>query len=151
MPQKVNDKKDKAVSPVIGSILLVAITVMITGIIASFVFGMTGDIQKTHIIAVTVQKVDKITSEHCHCSCCAMGAVGLVFTNHGGMDIPLLKNGSDAFTVYIDGEEIAPGSMPLMNNVGSSGVYESQPERQHVVVKGNFIDGTHQVILDTWR
>ncbi len=54
----VTRKNDEAVSPVIGVILMVAITVILAAVIAAFVFGMSGNISKTKIVAVTVQKVD---------------------------------------------------------------------------------------------
>ena len=40
-------KNDEAVSPVIGVILMVAITVILAAVIAAFVFGMSGNITKT--------------------------------------------------------------------------------------------------------
>ena len=39
-------KNEEAVSPVIGVILMVAITVILAAVIAAFVFGMAGNIQK---------------------------------------------------------------------------------------------------------
>ena len=51
-------KNDEAVSPVIGVILMVAITVILAAVIAAFVFGMSGNISKTKTVAVTVQKVN---------------------------------------------------------------------------------------------
>ena len=36
---------DEAVSPVIGVILMVAITVILAAVIAAFVFNMAGDVQ----------------------------------------------------------------------------------------------------------
>ncbi|MGD1003854.1 MAG: type IV pilin N-terminal domain-containing protein [Methanoregulaceae archaeon] len=46
-------KNGDAVSPVIGVILLVAITVILAAVIAAFVFGMAGNIQKTRVVAAT--------------------------------------------------------------------------------------------------
>ena len=43
----VTRKNDEAVSPVIGVILMVAITVILAAVIAAFVFGMSGNISKT--------------------------------------------------------------------------------------------------------
>ena len=54
----VTRKNDEAVSPVIGVILMVAITVILAAVIAAFVFGMSGNISKTKTVAVTVQKVN---------------------------------------------------------------------------------------------
>ena len=39
-------KNDEAVSPVIGVILMVAITVILAAVIAAFVFGMAGNIRR---------------------------------------------------------------------------------------------------------
>ncbi len=61
----VTRKNDEAVSPVIGVILMVAITVILAAVIAAFVFGMSGNISKTKTVAVTVQKVDS-DSYHCY-------------------------------------------------------------------------------------
>ena len=58
-------KNDEAVSPVIGVILMVAITVILAAVIAAFVFGMSGNISKTKIVAVTVQQPDA-DSHYCH-------------------------------------------------------------------------------------
>ncbi len=44
---------EDAVSPVIGVILMVAITVILAAVIAAFVFGMAGNVSKTRSIAVT--------------------------------------------------------------------------------------------------
>ena len=50
------NKNDEAVSPVIGVILMVAITVILAAVIAAFVFGMAGNISKTKIVAATAQQ-----------------------------------------------------------------------------------------------
>ena len=54
----VTRKNDEAVSPVIGVILMVAITVILAAVIAAFVFGMSGNISKTKVVAVTVTQPD---------------------------------------------------------------------------------------------
>ncbi len=54
----VTRKNDEAVSPVIGVILMVAITVILAAVIAAFVFGMSGNISKTKVVAVTAQQPD---------------------------------------------------------------------------------------------
>ena len=133
--------RNNAVSPVIGSILLVAITVIIAAVIAAFVFGMTGDIQDAKLIAITSQKIDDGT-----------GNVDLHLTNHGGMGASSLMSGADAFTVTLDGNEtMATG---LTDEVGSVGIIDGiggaqSGLNQHIVVVGHFSDGTSQVVLDT--
>ena len=54
----VTRKNDEAVSPVIGVILMVAITVILAAVIAAFVFGMSGNIQKTKVVAVRLTRTD---------------------------------------------------------------------------------------------
>ena len=81
---------------------------------------------------------------------CPCGSVAIVFTNHGGKATSSLKNGTDAFSVQIDGVEVLACNKALAKDVGSTGMYEGHSGRQHVVVTGHFIDGTTQVLLDTW-
>ena len=50
-------KNEDAVSPVIGVILMVAITVILAAVIAAFVFGMAGNIQKSKVVAATASRI----------------------------------------------------------------------------------------------
>jgi len=52
---KLSTKKNDGVSPVIGTILLVAITVVLVAIIAAVVMGMTSDIGTSHIVGIKAQ------------------------------------------------------------------------------------------------
>ena len=47
--------KEDAVSPVIGVILMVAVTVILAAVIAAFVFGMGSGVQKSKVVAATAQ------------------------------------------------------------------------------------------------
>ena len=70
-------KNENAVSPVIGVILMVGITVLLAAVIAAFVFGMSGNIEKVspcrqcECIAVTSvpTPVPETTSVSCGCNC----------------------------------------------------------------------------------
>ncbi|WP_167815542.1 type IV pilin [Methanocorpusculum sp. GPch4] len=55
---KVSTKKNDGVSPVIGTILLVAITVVLVAIISAVVMGMTGGIGTSHVVGVKVVQGD---------------------------------------------------------------------------------------------
>jgi flagellin-like protein len=50
-------ENEDAVSPVIGVILMVAITVILAAVIAAFVFGMGSDIGTTKTVSITSQIV----------------------------------------------------------------------------------------------
>jgi len=152
-------KRDSAVSPVIGSILLVAITVIIAAVIAAFVFGMTGDIQQTRVIAITSDIAQNVPAN----------TKAIDVTNHGGKDAAVLNN----IEIFIDGVACngnTAGLSTLATTVGSSirlanatGVNLPTPAacpgslqmgtaaRNLLVVVGKFVDGTSQVLLDTYQ
>jgi len=140
-------KNEEAVSPVIGVILMVAITVILAAVIAAFVFGMAGNIQKTKVVAATESRVNSSF---------------VTVTYQGGQDAGTM--GSIAFTV--DGTNVTPvqcgqntcdannGLQPTspatVLPVGASALIPaSNPGKNHVVGVGTFTDGATQVIVDT--
>ena len=144
-------KRDSAVSPVIGSILLVAITVIIAAVIAAFVFGMTGDIQQTRVVAITSDISQNPT---------VTGEKQIDITNHGGKDTGALS----AIEIFVDGYPctgtLVSGTLASLVEVGNSvrlrsatcaGSSISPASRNHLVIVGTFLDGTNQVLLDTYQ
>lgn len=133
-------KKDDAVSPVIGVILMVAITVILAAVIAAFVFGMAGNVGKTKNVAVTTQKNNGIIS----------------VTYQGGQDAGEVGS----FTWTIDGETQsgATGTVQhtLAATVGATAVNmtggsaPNTSSKNHVIVTATFKDSTSQVVLDTY-
>src|SRR5512145_362343 len=117
-------KNEEAVSPVIGVILMVAITVILAAVIAAFVFGMAGNITKTKTVAVTVQRTSTST---------------VAVTNNGGQDVAALTS------IVISGD----GTGFLSTTVGSTAAVAAGPGPKHIIVTGTFNDGTSQVLLDT--
>jgi flagellin-like protein len=118
-------KNEEAVSPVIGVILMVAITVILAAVIAAFVFGMAGNIQKTHVVSVTVQRTTS----------------GITFTNNGGQDVGSLS---------AINATAGTSSCQLGITVGSQcspTVTAGSPA--NVIVVGNFTDGSQQILLQT--
>jgi flagellin-like protein len=148
----VTRKNDEAVSPVIGVILMVAITVILAAVIAAFVFGMSGNISKTKTVAVTVQKVD---------------AQSISIMNNGGQDggalMGLNVTSQPPATILCTGTPTAPtGISPcVVSSVGGNPVPVGQTAkimtaaggysgRVQVIVVGLFNDGSNQVLLDTY-
>jgi len=150
-------KNDEAVSPVIGVILMVAITVILAAVIAAFVFGMSGNITKTKTVAITTQKVD---SGH------------ITVMNNGGQDGGTLKqldittvpaattpfctvSPSSVLTATSSAtgpctitNTTAGGLLPVGLNVQLTGTGYSG--RTQVTTVGTFTDGSSQVLLDTF-
>jgi len=133
-------KNDEAVSPVIGVILMVAITVILAAVIAAFVFGMAGNISKTKIVAVTAQKIN---------------STAITVMNQGGQDVGSLAfaqvNSTPAFTSSANntynGQATGVMGAPVGSVVTMIGSYSARTE---VTVVGTFNDGTKQVLLDTF-
>jgi archaeal type IV pilus assembly protein PilA len=121
---------EDAVSPVIGVILMVAITVILAAVIAAFVFGMAGNVSKTRNIALTAQKV---------------GSGSIIITNNGGAD----SGDVSLFGVSINGAD-AGTLTSLISTVGSTQTFGgTSGTKDHVIVTATFNDGTKQVVLDT--
>ncbi|MDO8872403.1 MAG: type IV pilin N-terminal domain-containing protein [Methanoregula sp.] len=136
-------KNEEAVSPVIGVILMVAITVILAAVIAAFVFGMAGNISKTKIVAMTVQKIS---------------SSDIAVRNMGGQDAGSLLGvnitvpgaataephvGTDTTIGNMAGNPVAVGCVTHMY---SDGAFTG---KNQVTVVGWFNDGNQQVLLDT--
>ena len=123
---------DSAVSPVIGVILLVAITVILAAIVAAFAFGMVGNVSQPKIAAATAQQPTWDT---------------IIVTYHGGQDANSLIN----LTVSINDSTVGTlGNATGILGVGASGSFTgTYSGKDHVVGIAEFTDGTAQVILDS--
>jgi len=129
-------KNDEAVSPVIGVILMVAITVILAAVIAAFVFGMAGNVQSTKVVSLTATK----------------NADGdITVTNMGGQDIATLTSleasvagASEAWTAPSSGASTANGP----TSIGSTAVLEATSASERLLIIGKFSDGATQILLD---
>ena len=139
MDKKYLEKDECAVSPVIGVILMVAVTVMLASIVGVMAFGMGSNINKMNLVAVSAQQTNSTTIE---------------FTLMGGQDAGAIQY----LNATIDGE---PADPPLdwEPDVGSTWAHTIEngfhttggfPGRNHVIVAATFCDGSSQVILDTY-
>jgi flagellin-like protein len=121
-------KNEEAVSPVIGVILMVAITVILAAVIAAFVFGMAGNVGKTKVVAITAQRPSE---------------TNISVTNMGGPDVLTLTQ----LNVSVDGAVSLAG---LTKNTGSTVNIITTSGKRHVIVTGTFADASQQVLLDTY-
>jgi len=122
-------KDDEAVSPVIGVILMVAITVILAAVIAAFVFGMGGSLSKQYVVACTVSQVGDDT-------------INVVY--QGGPDHVSLSY----INVSVAGTECNNNSSPKVGDLISC--TNGTTDRDHVIVTGTFTGGTTQVLVDTY-
>ncbi len=132
---------EEAVSPVIGVILMVAITVILAAVIAAFVFGMGSDVGTTKTVSISSKLDDG----------------DIVLTINGGPDLPSLQHvkitvgdtpitsGSCAGTSFT-ATEISP-SGDVKFKVGDTIRFEKGTGDRLLVV-GKWSDGSEQIILD---
>jgi flagellin-like protein len=126
-------KKEDAVSPVIGVILMVAITVILAAVIAAFVFGMASGVTKTKAVAATARQT----------------GTSIIVTWQGGQDnaqvssynISVVNSTAVSTLTVVPGNVV--GNSTIILGSGTNGM-------DHVTVVGVFNDGSQQVLLDTY-
>jgi flagellin-like protein len=123
-------ENNSAVSPVIGVLLMVAITVILAAVIAVFVFNMADNIQTSKVVAITMQQPD---------------GTHISLTNMGGQDAGSLVS------VNVTGDLKVIPAVKLGASVGSTNIYElsAGAGQKHIIAVGLFKDGTEQVLLDS--
>jgi len=139
-------KNEEAVSPVIGVILMVAITVILAAVIAAFVFGMAGNIQKTKVVAATEYRVNSSYVTVTYQGGQDAGTMGSMSFQVDGANATTYQCGQNTCVL----NELLPTSPQIILPVGASTVINAaNPGKNHVVGIGLFTDGTTQVIVDT--
>lgn len=124
-------KNDEAVSPVIGVILMVAITVILAAVIASFVFGIAGATKPTKVIAVSLSRVNSHEASS---------------TYYGGQDSSSLQyiNWSIDSNTFITQGNILGSNLAIGNTIRLPVKNSS-----HIIGVGIFTDGSEQVLITT--
>jgi archaeal type IV pilus assembly protein PilA len=127
-------KREEAVSPVIGVILMVAITVILAAVIAAFVFGMAGNVNKTKTVAFTAERAQNSNT-------------GLLVMAQGGKD----SNQLLSTTVQV-GQYVASTNEP-QGGPTTIGTYTRHDLKTtnivKIVVTATFKDNSKQVVIDT--
>ena len=129
-------QNEEAVSPVIGTILMVAITVILAAVIAAFVFGMTGNLDTNKQVAATA----------------SLSGTNVIITYQGGPDNADVTE----ITYTVQDSDVTNGTPVTIAKtdlkVGqkwNSDISGFTGENALVTVSAKFTDGTEQVILDT--
>jgi FlaG/FlaF family flagellin (archaellin) len=125
---------DEAVSEVMGSILMVSVTVIFAMLIGATVLSLVGSMQQTKVVGVVAVRLNAT----------------FVSVTYYGSDRPgqvywlnISVNGGSFKTIGDFG-----GSTPVV--VGTSMIVSATtPGADHIVVTGAFSDGTRQVVLNT--
>ena len=143
--------KDKqAVSPVIGVILMVAVTVVMAAIVGSFLYGFIGGGGAPPAVSATATYFERTDG----------GRVIATYT--GGPDHDFVYqitvaavNESAAVLNTTDNDDASKtvtdvGASVTFDKTSGSGTKNLERATNHVVVTAEFLDNTTSVILDTW-
>jgi flagellin-like protein len=125
-------RDETAVSPVIGVILMVAITVTLAAIVSAFVFGHV-NVEKPKTVETRVNQIDETHGKFIFIGGPSAGEVKsfnlTVRNSSGDTSNASISNPTVGDTISIDG--LTAGD-------------------DHVIVVANFKDGTKGVVLDTY-
>ena len=128
---------EKGVSPVIGVILMVAATI----VVAAVVMGMLGGFsppKKTYAVGASASRINS-------------SAISITYL--GGPDQASVDTKAYSYVIISNasGTYVGGRFLPTVgNSTVITGLQSAYAGREHVVVNVTFIDGTTQVILDTY-
>ena len=130
---KLITKKNDGVSPVIGTILLVAITVVLVAIIAAVVMGMTGDVGTSHIVGIKAQDAQNSSGNISitFLSGSTAGLTNLTVFNSTGAESYASPDSSGTYTI----------GKSYLANVGTG--------QQKVTIVGVFSDGNQTLLTQS--
>lgn len=142
---------DSAVSPVMGTLLMVAITIILAAVVAAFVMGMVPNMTKTNkIVGISIQQPEsgKITVTYIGGQDSGAFAYGNVTVTPG--------TGSTTGTItYENGTTVGTAGQRsgLSNIVGNSVTITTTGNfagKDRAIITGTFSDGSVQVLIDTY-
>jgi len=150
-------KGEDAVSPVIGVILMVAITVILAAVIGAFVFGMGGSVSKTYTVGVTAAQTGSNTVDVTFQGGPDADVVHYINVSIGGAEFrgtAINDGATDGGTAYPAlGDPVTDPAvtLPVGTSVTLTDSGDSiSAERDHLIATATFRDGSKQVILDTY-
>lgn len=129
-------KNDEAVSPVIGVILMVAITVILAAVIAAFVFGLAGTTGTSKNVGITVAKSEE---------------TDFIVTLQGGTDLPQLNKleYQTNETGFVEISRPSSGwAVGITRTITGYNATAATNTGVRLIIRGTFTDGSQQVLWD---
>ncbi|HIE31479.1 MAG TPA: type IV pilin [Methanosarcinales archaeon] len=133
MEKKEIETDEYAVSPVIGTILMVAITIILVSIVGAMVFGVSSNLPQMQMVLVTAERVNSTAIDFIYVGGPSAGFVQYLNATVDGSDV-----------------DATPVSQPAVGSVWTYHLDTGLSDRNHVVVVATFSDGSAQVVLDTF-
>ena len=146
-------ENEDAVSPVIGVILMVAITVILAAIIATFAFGMSGDIETQKQVAVSAKQIAENKLQ-----VTVQSGADLSSLQYLRIEVTKPDSSTTISYAYVDTSNSKPtviSNTPDSTKIGEITVGSTyttgailSPGSDHVVIVGHFADGKQQMLID---
>ena len=144
--------KDKqAVSPVIGVILMVAVTVVMAAIVGSFLYGFVGGGGPPPEVSATATYYERaeggkvIVTYRGGADHDFVGRIDVNAWNESGIAL----NTTDGVVLPVNLSNVV-GNTTMFNQIGTVSADKPKRATNHVVVTAVFKDESTSVILDTW-
>jgi hypothetical protein len=129
MPKSPNDP---ALDEVMGSILMVSVTVIFAMVIGATVLSLAGSMHETRVVGIAALRINE----------------SFVTVTYYGCDAADQLYQLNIFVNGVDTNAMGSGTTPV--DVGiSTMINATAPGKDHLVVTGAFSDGTGQVVLNT--
>lgn len=138
------NKNEDALSEVISVILLIAVSVILAAVIASFAFGMAGNMQKGKIVAATISRVSGSSVSVMFAGGQNAGSVTAINWTVNGAAPATTING----TIVTPGLQDRPTTGGILNVGAKAVLAASNSGKDRVIGVAVFSDGSKLVILD---
>ena len=140
-------ENEKAVTPIVGTIMLVALTVILAVIISASLLGFTGEsLQKTHIVSATMQRVNATSVSVTYYGGQDSGSLyEMAFTVNNGTNITVFSGSPQ---VMVSGNRITAKSGSIPVGLGVT-VISTNPKKDHLILTGTFNDGSSAIIAES--
>ena len=141
-------ENEKAVTPIVGTIMLVALTIVLAAIVAAFLFGFAGQsLQPPKMVSATMERTNATSVSVTYYGGQDAGAlIGMVYTINDSSNV-IVSSGSQSVT--ISGNQVmanSGGTMPIGLGVT---VPATNPKKDHIVITGLFSDGSSAIIAES--
>ena len=140
-------ENEKAVTPIVGTIMLVALTVILAAIVTAFIFGFAGQsLQPPKMVSATMERTNATSVSVTYYGGPDAGAlIGMVYTINDSSNV-VVSSGSQS--VIISGNQVIAKAGAIPVGIGMTAI-ATNPKKDHVVVTGLFSDGSSAIIAES--
>ena len=140
----IHKKNDSAISEVVSTILLVAVTVILAAIVCAFAFGLVGNIHGGKIATSTITRTNSTFVTVIFVGWQNAGSVTGINWTVNGVTPTIYING----TSYTSGVQSLPASGGILSVGATALIPSTNPGKDRIIGVAVFTDGSKQIVLD---